>query len=378
MILHYLIEKEVKQMMRNIVLPIVFVLLPVAMMNMVPRVATQEVKNLTVAVVDCDRSTLSARLTEKIDASAYFRVSARPSTYREALSEVERGRADLICEIEPRFERNLVSRGRCDVLISANAVNGMKAGLGSSYLAQTVADYAASLAAGRGIAASGAGAGVDASAIAPFSVQPRYVYNASLDYKVFMIPAIMAMLLVLIVGFLPALNIVGEKEKGTIEQINVTPIGRTEFILSKLIPYWGVGLCILAYAMLLARLLYGIVPEGSVALIFLFSTVFILLVSSLGLIVSNYSDTTQQAALVMFFFLVIFILMSGLITPVASMPRWARALTCANPLRYFIEVMRMLYLKGSTLCELRHHFLILAAFTLVLWAWAIGSYRKRA
>lgn len=369
MVLAYLIEKELKQMMRNVVLPVVFVLLPLVMMNMVPRVATQEVKNLTFLVVDNDHSPLARRLVDKLAASSYFSLVGTPHTYEEALQRVEKGDGGFVVEIEPDFERHLVRDGKCSINVSANAVNGVKAGLGSAYLSQIIADFAGELCREEGV--SSASVGVNG-----FKVLPRYLYNAALDYKVFMIPALMAMLLILVVGFLPALNIVGEKEKGTIEQINVTPVRRSDFILSKLIPYWGVGLLILGYAILLAWGIYGILPAGSVVLIFLFATVFNLLVSSFGLIVSNYSDTTQQAALLMFFFLVIFILMSGLITPVASMPDWAQAITRVNPLRYFIEAMRMLYLKGSSLAELSSHFFALLFYTFVVGAWAILSYRK--
>ena len=120
------------------------------------------------------------------------------------------------------------------------------------------------------------------------------------------------------------------------------------------------------------------VPAGSIGLIFLFATVFILLVSSFGLIVSNYSDTMQQAALVVFFFLVIFILLIGLLTPISSMPRWAQIITTVNPLRYFIEAMRVLYLKGSSLADLLPNFLSLAVYALVVGTWAIVSYRKNS
>lgn len=362
MVLRYLIEKEFKQMMRNIVLPLVFVLLPLTMMNMVPRAATQEVKNLTITIADHDHSALSARLVQKLGASAYFTIVGTADTYRRALEDVDRGTADFIVEIEPGFERRLVREGTADVLVAANAVNGVKAGLGSSYLSQIIADYAAEL---RPTAPGAA-----------MQMKPRYLYNTELDYKVFMIPGLMAMLLILVVGFLPALNVVGEKEKGTIEQINVTPIRRFDFILSKLIPYWTVGLFILAYSFFLAWAIYGFVPVGSALLILLFATVFVLLISSLGLIVSNYSGTMQQAALVMFFFLVIFILMSGLITPVASMPEWAQAITRVNPLRYFIEALRMICLKGSSLGELSTHLFALAAYTVLTWTWAVISYRK--
>lgn len=369
MVIRFLLEKEFKQMMRNIVLPIVFILLPLGILNMAPRAATQEVKNMKISVIDNDHSSWSRRLVQKLSASQYFHLSDLSFSYPQAMESVESGNADFIIEIEPYFERNLVKEGTSQVMISANAVNGVKAGLGSSYLAQIIADYSAQLREESGLPTANIH-------MAHFDVEPRYLFNTTLDYKLFMIPALMAMLLILLVGFLPALNIVGEKEKGTIEQINVTPIGKFDFILSKLIPYWFVGLVVLGYAMILAFLIYGQVPAGNIGVIFLFATIFILVVSSMGLIVSNYSDTTQQAALVMFFFLVIFILLSGLITPISSMPVWAKVFTYINPLRYFIEAMRTLYLKGSGLHDLIPHCCALSGYAIVMWWWAIRSYSK--
>ena len=349
MVIRFLIEKEFKQMVRNVILPIVFVMLPLGMINVMPKAATQEVKNLKISVVDNDHSSLSERLVHNLSASAYFHLADYSPSYDSALHRVEAGDADFIIEIEPDFERNLMREGVSRVMISANAVNGVKAGLGSSYLAQIVADYSAQLREEMGLDASSV-------RLAKLDVSPRYLYNAELDYKAFMVPGLMAMLMILIVGFLPALNIVGEK----------------------LIPYWIVGLVILGYAMLLARGIYGMVPAGSIGLIFLFATVFILVVSSFGLIVSNYSDTMQQAALVMFFFLVIFILLSGLLTPVASMPRWAQIITTVNPLRYFIEAMRVLYLKGSSFTDLLPNLFALSAYAVVVGTWAIVSYRTNS
>ncbi len=369
MAIHFLIEKEFKQMMRNIILPIVFILLPIGMINVMPRAATQEVKDLKISVIDNDHSTWSERLIQKLVASTYFTLTDVSSSYKDGLQAMERAQADFIVEIEPDFERKLAREGVSRVMISANAVNGVKAGLGTSYLSQIIVDYSANLREEMGLDARNV-------KMSHFDVEPRYVYNAELDYKAFMVPGLIAMLLILIVGFLPALNIVGEKEKGTIEQINVTPVGRFEFIFSKLIPYWCVGLFILAYSMLLARGIYGQIPAGNIGVIFLFATLFILVVSCLGLIVSNYSDTTQQASLVMFFFLVIFILLSGLLTPIAGMPEWAKVITMFNPLRYFIEGMRALYIKGSTLYDLGGQFIALSIYAVVVWVFAIISYKK--
>lgn len=209
-----------------------------------------------------------------------------------------------------------------------------------------------------------------------FGVIPQYKFNPHLDYKVFMIPALMVMLLTLLTGFLPALNIVGEKEAGTIEQINVTPVKKSMFVLAKLIPYWVIGFIVLGLCMILAALVYGINPAGSLLTIFLFATIYILVVSGFGLIISNYSDTIQQAMFVMFFFIMIFILMSGLFTPVASMPQWAQVITIFNPLKYFMQVMRLVYLKGSAFVELIPQFLALCTFAVALNVWAVLSYKK--
>lgn len=218
MVIRFLIEKEFRQMMRNVVLPVVFVMLPLVMFNIVPRVATQEVKGLKICIIDNDRSTLSSRLIQKLSASSYFTLTHSGTTFRQALGHMEAGDADFIVEIAPDFERELYAEGKTKVMISANAVNGVKAGLGGTYLTQIIADYSEEL-----MAENGGAAG--SSQVARCDISPRFLYNPELDYKVFMIPGLIAMLLILIVGFLPAINIVSEKEKGTIEQMNVTPVG---------------------------------------------------------------------------------------------------------------------------------------------------------
>ena len=355
-----LIEKEFKQMMRNIILPVVFVLLPIALMNLVPRVATQEVKNLRVSVVDNDHSPSSRRIVERIAASTYFTLNDYSSSYREAERYLKSGESDFIVEIAPHYERDMVRSGEGDIMISSNAVNGVKAGLGQAYLQQII----------------NSSLNTPNSSLQASAPTQRYLFNPHLDYKLYMVPAIISLLLILTVGFLPALNIVGEKEKGTIEQINVTPIGRFEFIFSKMIPYWCVGIVILFLAMGAAKGIHGITPAGSMPAILVMTSLFVLVVSCLGFIVSNYSDTIQQAALVMFFFLVIFLLLSGLLTPVTSMPQWAQNITEFNPMRYYIEPMRMIYIKGSGLGDLTPYTRRLALMAAVLWAWAIISYRK--
>lgn len=369
--LKYLIEKEFKQIFRNPFLPKIIIMMPLLVMLVMPWAVNQEIKSIKLSVVDNDHSTLSGRLVRKAASSGYFKLVDVSDTYNEALESIESGEADMILEIENGFERNMINDGMGRIMISANSVNGTKGTLGSSYLSSVVGDFVADVRADGRVYIS------SASSQAPsFNVTSQYRFNPHLDYKLFMIPALVVMLLNIICGFLPALNVVGEKEAGTIEQINVTPVNKLVFVFAKLIPYWIIGFIVLSICMLLAAFVYGIVPAGSLFNIYLFASVYLLVVSGLGLIVSNYSNTMQQALFVMFFFIMIFLLMSGLFTPIASMPKWAQAITVVNPLKYFMQVMRQIYMKGSSFAEMLPQFLSLCAFVVVINVWAVLSYRK--
>ena len=247
-----------------------------------------------------------------------------------------------------------------------NGINAMKGGLGSQYMVQLVMQTFGELQREKSVVVS------------PdlFTVQNRY--NPTLDYKHFMIPALMIMLLVMICGFLPALNLVSEKEIGTIEQINVTPVSRLSFTLAKLIPYWIIGFLVLTVAMVLAWLVYGLSPEGSPGSIYLAALLFVFTMSGMGVTIANNSSTMQQTMFGMFFFVMIFILMSGLLTPVESMPAWAQRITWFLPPRYFIGIMRAVYLKGATVADLRTDYAALALFAVLFNLWAALSYRKRS
>ena len=191
-----------------------------------------------------------------------------------------------------------------------------------------------------------------------------------------MVPVVFAMLLTILCGLLPAIDIVSEKEKGTIEQINVTPVSRLIFVFAKLVPFWTIGISLLIVALFIARLFYGIWPAGSILTLFGYSLVYILLVSGLGIVISNYSDTLQQSLFVMFFFMLIFILMSGFFSPVASMPDWAQWMDTFNPLYYFAIVLRSLFLKGSHFVDMLPQFFALLFFAVAFNLWAVMSYKK--
>lgn len=362
----FLLEKEFKYILRDPFLSRMVFMLPVVMMLVLPWAANQEVKNLEISIIDHDKTSYSSRLGNKIGSSGYFIVAEQSANYQEGMLKIEKGDADILVEIESEFEKKLVTKGKANILISANAVNSMNGSLGSYYISSIIQDFNRELEIGQGIHS-------EASMIQVF---PQYKFNPSLDYKIFMVPAILVILLTVVCGFLPALSIVSEKEQGTIEQINVTPVGKFQFIFAKLIPFWIMGMIILTLCFAISALVYNLTPESGYLRVYAAACFYILAVSGLGLIISNYSQTMQQAIFVAFFIIMIFILMSGLFTPISSMPQWAQDMTLINPLRYFIQAMRMLFLKGSTLLNIMPQLLPLLGFAIVFNFWAILTYKK--
>ncbi len=361
MTLPYLIEKEFIQIRNNPFIPKLLLFFPIAMMLIFPWITNLEVKNVYITVVDNDHSTMSQRLVHRIQASPYFKFTGASATYGEALERIERNDADVVLVVPRNYERDRMNGLQPQVLIAANAVNGTKGGMGANYLAHIVNQNA-----------------IDASLKPmkePFSVVS--LFNPHRSYKLFMIPALMSMVVIMLCGFLLALNIVSEKETGTIEQMNVTPVTKTDFILSKMIPYWLIAMVVVSECLFLGWLVYGIFPAGNILLIYLLSMLLALIFSGIGLIVSNYSDAMQQAMFVMFFIVMFVMLLSGLFTPVSSMPEWARKIALANPVTYFIDGMRTVFIRGGGLSGISHNLLVLALFAVAVDVWAVLSYKKR-
>ena len=345
MTLKYLLQKEFLQIRRNAFLPKLIIMFPVVIMCVMPWVMQMEVKNIVVDVVDIDHTVESQRLVQQIAASSYFIFGGQKNTYVEAMKDIEMGRADVILEIRD---------GK--YLIAANAVNGTKGSMGSAYLSQIIS-----------------------APVSTFSAASVLtLYNKQQNNKLFMIPALFAIVMMLMTGFLPTLNIVGEKEAGTIEQINVTPVSKWSFILAKLIPYWLIALFVITVCLLLAWLVYDISPAGPVWLIYVLAMLLALFFSSFGLIVSNYSDTMQQAIFVMWFFVVSIMLLSGLFTPTRSMPQWAYLTTYINPMHYFIDAIRTVFIRGGGLHETAHQVIALAGIGTLMGCWAVQSYKKNS
>lgn len=366
--IRFLLEKEFRQIFRNkTLLPIIF-MVPVVQLLILPLAANYEVRNIKLAVVNHDNSSVARELVATVTSSGYFELADAGYSFGAALELVESDAVDLVMEIPSGFGKNMVAEGHETVFIAVNAINGMKAGLGAAYLSSIIRTYNQDLRINWA-----APAGTTTPVI---DVVPTTWFNPHMKYQLFMVPGILAVLVTMIGGYLSALNIVKEKETGTIEQINVTPIRKHHFIIGKLIPFWVLGIVIFTLGLLVGWTVYGIVPEGRIAVLYLFLSLYLCAVLGLGLLISTYTESQQQAMFVSFFFVMIFILMSGLFTPIESMPRWARLVSYFNPVTYLIEVMRMVVLKGSGLRHIVPHLAAVLAFAIVLNAWAIWNFRK--
>lgn len=343
--------------------------MPVAQLLVIPLAADYEIKNINLVVIDHDHSTYTRKLITDITASGYFKLTGYDNSFQEALEQVKKDEADVLLEIPEGFEKKLIRENSNKLFIAVNAINGVKAGLGSAYINSIIRNFNDK---------------IRTELIQPdrFNREPIIEitssnwFNPEMSYHIFMVPGILAILVTMVGGFLSALNIVKEKETGTMEQINVTPIKKHHFIIGKLIPFWLLGNLIFAIGLLIARLVYGIVPAGSLPALFTGTSVYLLALLGFGLLISTFCETQQQAMLIMFFFMMIFILMGGLYTPIDSMPEWAKWISWLNPASYLIEVVRMIVLKGSGFRDILPHLMKLSLFTIVLNSWAIFNYRK--
>lgn len=365
----FLLQKEFRQIFRNKAILAMVIVMPVMQLIILPLAANYEVKNVNVAVIDNDHSSYSQKLISKITSSGYFKLTGYNFSFKDAYRLIEVDKADLILEIPHDFERNLVRENEQKLFIAVNAINGTKANLGAVYLQSVIKDFNGDVR-------------LQLIQSSRFNQQPTIDittsnwYNTLLNYHVFMVPGILAILVTMIGGFLTALNIVKEKEVGTIEQINVTPIKKHHFILGKLIPFWILGNVVFTLGLIVAWLIYGIVPVGHILLLYGFVAVYLLAISGFGLLISTFCESQQQAMFVMFFFMMIFVLMGGLFTSIDSMPDWAKIVTKFNPVSYLIEVMRMIILKGSGFKDILKQLGIIALFAVILNSWAIFNYKK--
>ncbi|MFC1733879.1 ABC transporter permease [candidate division KSB1 bacterium] len=364
-------QKEFIQIFRNrTMLPIIFVM-PLIQLLVLVYAATLEMKKIDMYVVDMDLSPASRRLVSKFESAPFYNLNQGSFSVVLAERELNKGSIDVIMYIPKGFERELIREKKSAVQLIVNAINGTAAGLVNAYSNAVIADY------NKNIVAEW----INYSEMAlPMNINIKYSYwyNTEMNYKIFMLPGILVILVTVVGMFLPALNLVREKEMGTIEQINVTPIHKYQFIIGKLIPFWLIALFELSFGLFLGRILFDVPIQGSLLVLFGFASVYLLVTLGIGLFISTISSTQQQVMFIGFFFMLTFVLMSGIFTPVESMPNWAQKVNLINPFFYFMRVIRMILLKGSGFLDVLNEFLSLFIYAILILGLAIWRYRKTA
>lgn len=366
----FIIQKEFKQIFRNkSMLQLIFIL-PILQLLILSNAATFDVKNIAITFVDNDQSRDSRDLINAFKASTYFKVKAPHYSEKTAIEEVKYGKTDIIINIPVHFNRNLQKDQKASVSVSINAIDAATAGVENVYVTQIINTF------NQNITMQLKYFSENKEVPQNILVIPSFWYNNTLNYKTFMVPGILVLLVTMLTLFLSSMNIVREKELGTLEQINVTPIKKYQFIIGKLFPFWVLGLVILTIGLVISKVVFDVPMLGNILLVYGFTSVYLLLILGFGLYISNHTETQQQAMFIAWFFIVIFILMSGLFTPIESMPQWAQKLTLLNPIRYFVEFIRMVLLKGSGFSEVLPNLLIVSGFAVFVNGMAVWSYKK--
>jgi ABC-2 type transport system permease protein len=358
------------------------ILLPLIQLLLLSNVATFEIRRSPAYIIDFDHTSASRGVVSRLGSSGFFDIVGQSGSPDSANDAMLGGRATLVVTIPHDFERSLVRTGTAPIGLDVNAEKGSAAGIVQSYASQILSDYSRELSAEihpnlRTISAGSPDEQAPRAGMPRIETRIQSRYNPTLNYKHYMVPGILVALVTMIGTLLTAQNIAREREMGTLEQLNVTPITRAEFITAKLLPFWVLALVDLALGLLVGHLAFGVPIRGSVVLLLASAGVYLIVALAIGLLISTGVETQQQAMFVSFFILMIYLLMSGLLTPIDSMPHWVQVLSELNPVRHFVSISRAVLVKGAGFTDIARPLAILAVYGVAVLALAIRLYHKR-
>jgi ABC-2 type transport system permease protein len=366
--LRFLVRKEFQELRRNPRLFGLVVVAPIVQLTMLGYAATTDVRDVPVVVADGDRSAGSRDLIARFEASPNFSVVSTVTTTREIDPFLESGSAWLALSIPAGYGEQVSRAQPAVVQVIADGSDSNSTTVALGYATSLIGGYAQELVAQ---SAPQRGGGIDA--------RIRIWYNPQLESRFFMIPGVLALVLLVVTANLAAMAIVREKELGTLEQLNVTPLRRWELIVGKLLPYGVVGMVDVLLVVAVAVFWFEVPLRGSFGLLVALSLLYVLCTLSLGLFISTVSDTQQQAMMTAtFFFLTPMVYLSGFIFPIENMPAVIQPFTYLIPLRYFLVIVRGIFLKGIGLELLWPQAAALAAWGIVVLSLAVARSRKRA
>jgi ABC-2 type transport system permease protein len=366
--LRFLVWKEFLELRLNPRLFGVVVIAPIIQLTMLGYAATTDIHDVPVVVADGDRTARSRELISKFEASPNFSVVATVTTVNEIEPFLERGRAWLALSIPAGYGTAVESHVPSTVQVVADGTDSNSTTVALGYATSLVGAYAQEL----------IGAAAPAAA-PPIDARIRVWYNPRLESRFFMIPGVLALVLLVVTANLASMAVVREKELGTLEQLNVTPLRRWELIVGKLLPYGLIAMVDVLLVVAVAVGWFQIPLRGSFALLVAMSAIYVFSTLALGLFISTISETQQQAMMTStFFFLTPMLYLSGFIFPIENMPQVIQPVTYLIPLRYFLVIVRGIFLKGIGLELLWPQALALSAWGTGMLALAVLRSRKRA
>ncbi|MCX7832664.1 MAG: ABC transporter permease [Ignavibacteria bacterium] len=366
----HILRKEFLQIFRNkAMIPIIF-LMPLVQLLVLAHAVTFEIKNISFAVVDFDKTKFSRELISKFSSNGYFILKNYYENTEEALNGFRKNKYKLIIQIPKGFEKDYIVSGKTKLQVLINAEDMSAAGIINNYSSEIIKQFNTDI--------------MQESIFVPQTTSIPIIeinfsnwYNPELNYKTYMVPGILVILVSLIGIFLTSMNITREKELGTIEQINVTPIRKYQFVFGKLFPFWIIGMLELAFGMVTGIILFNIPLLGNPLLIFFIAAIYLVVVLSIGLFISTITNTQQQAMFIAWFFMMLFVLLGGVFTPVEYMPQWAKIIAFFNPIAHFTRVIRMIMLKGSDMKDVLQTIYILIIYGFITSTLSVWLYRKR-
>jgi ABC-type multidrug transport system, permease component len=365
-------KKEVVQLFHERrTLPMILVL-PVIMVLIFGYVAGADIKNIKFAVLDRDQTAISREMVAKIEHSTFFINQGAPINETEIGHKIDAGQIKIGLIIPAGFGRDINRNAKPKIQVLIDGTDSNTATIAQNYFLSIINSLSQQISQNRLLKMSAA-----QTLAAPISFNYRVYYNPELKAAYYMVPGVTVMVLLLITTMLTALSIVKEKELGTIEQIMVTPVKSWEFILGKLLPFPVFGMLDVLLVGMVASLWFGVPIRGSIFLLLGCSALFLMTTLGLGLLISTISSTQQQAMLSTMFVLIPNILLSGFVSPIANMPKALQLLTYIIPARYFIEIIRGIYLKGIGIAYLYPQMLALAMIGTLILAYSVKGFRKQ-
>ncbi len=375
-IIRLLVWKEFLQVFRDPATAFQILVIPIFQLLILSNAATFDVPRAAMLVVDEDHSSVSAQLIQRLDGSERFRVvDVRPNETGVEAALLDRD-ARVILRIPHDFERDLVRTGSAPVLLSLDAEDGASAGILQAAATAIMVDVSRDLAA----AHPGSSREMQGTVRAgpPLDVRSSNWFNPSANYKHFMVPGLLVSLTTIIGLLVTSQNIVREKELGTLEQLNVSPISRGQFLVGKLLPFWLLAMTTFTIGMTVGVFVFGIPTVGSVPLVFLSAGVYLIVALGIGLLISTIARTQQQVMFVAFFLLLLYLLLSGIFTPLESAPRWAQWIAQASPVKHFVFIMRTVLVRGGGLADIGPTLLGLAVAGVGVMLLAVRQHSRRA